>query len=475
MSTFQKNANSPLSIPQMLSSLALESLPNPINIVDRNGIIVFFNQAYADLIKVDREATIGQHIFDVVPNSQLIQVMKSKQSEPINRHAYPDGRVCIGIRSPIFHNGDVIGCIGLMFFNSNNALQELAKMQATLEKQLSKYKETIEANALSQYSFDEILSDSPEMKACKNRAKQISNINLPILIHGENGTGKELFAHAIHSFSNRKLGPFVAVNCSAIAPNLFESEFFGYTKGAFSGASTTGKKGLFELANTGTIFLDEIGDMPLDLQPKLLRVLQSNQFYKVGSGKLQHCDVRIIAASNRDMNRLIEKGFFREDLYYRLSSALLIVPPLRKRQQDILPLANHFLHQFSKEYSLPLRKLTAEAEQLLLKYDWPGNVRELRNVMLQLSVFCLTNFITLKDFSSLIMNFNVSQIKEPENHQSLKKYMAIKEHEYISQMLHECQGNKTLAAQKLGIERSLLYKKLKKNTEFKSAPKDFLT
>ena len=293
--------------------------------------------------------------------------------------------------------------------------------------------------------------ESPAMKEILRMVKEISCADCPVLITGETGTGKEVLARIIHETSNRKDKPFIAINLAAIPKELVESELFGYEKGAFTGASQT-KEGFFELAHGGTIFLDEIGEIDEFIQVKLLRVLETGKFYRVGGRKEIQSDVRIIAATNKDLKKLIREGKFREDLYYRLNIVEIKIPPLRERKEDILPLAYHYLNLFSRKYSKNIKGFTKEAEEILLNYSWQGNIRELKNVVERLVLFGKGEYITEEDLSCLTEakdNYESGKLKEIEK-------------EAIEEALKKFNYNKKKAAEYLGIPLRTFYRKLKK-------------
>ncbi|MFZ5647501.1 MAG: sigma-54-dependent transcriptional regulator [Bacillota bacterium] len=309
--------------------------------------------------------------------------------------------------------------------------------------------------------YRKMIGESPAIKEVMYLIEKVSNSNATVLITGESGTGKEVAAVAIHQNSPRRDYPFVPVNCAALPENLLESELFGHEKGAFTGALAR-KMGRFELADKGTIFLDEITEMPLSMQVKLLRVLQEKAFERVGGTETLHVDVRIIAASNRDITSAIEKGLFREDLYYRLNVIHIPLPPLRERKEDIPILANHFLDKLRPTYLV--NSITDDAMKLLLKYNWPGNIRELQNVLERAAIISQSNEITADD---LPREFQATPAKSsgelviniPDSGISLEDL----EKELIIKALEKSKGNQTRAAQLLGITRSALLYRIQKH------------
>ncbi len=314
-----------------------------------------------------------------------------------------------------------------------------------LEKELSNLKKLIS---------QQIIAESPQMKQILETAKKVAYFDSTVLITGESGTGKEILANFIHKNSRRRNKPFVPINCGAIPSELLEAELFGYKKGAFTGA-TYDKKGLIEEANGGTVFLDEIGELSLDLQVKLLRVLQENEIKPIGSNKAKKIDVRFIAATNRNLEEMMREGKFREDLYYRLNVIPIHIPPLRERKADIIPLATYFIERLCKKYNLPLKKLSKKAIETLLSHDWKGNIRELENTIER---------AVLTSDSITIENIPVSVSKlytqSPINtfHKEKEKFERL----YFEKLLEISKGNISLASKISGLTRAQIYRKIKK-------------
>lgn len=309
-----------------------------------------------------------------------------------------------------------------------------------------------------EYSYEGIIGKSKKMQRLFHLVDRIARSKANILLTGESGVGKDVFAKLIHKKSSQDLDKFIPINCGAIPENLIESELFGHEKGAFTGA-THMKKGKFELANNGTLFLDEIGELPLQMQVKFLRVLQEKQFYRVGSEESIQVDVRIIAATNKDLRVEIEEGRFREDLFYRLNVVNMEIPPLRERREDIPLLAERFLEEFSKEYNKNLKYIDVEAVGYLVEHDWKGNVRELRNIIERSVLFADFKAESLgKEHLPLEITGEINgDMKEEKSHMSLKDYEKI----IIENTLKRNYGNKTKAAEILGIRRQTLYNKIR--------------
>ena len=309
-------------------------------------------------------------------------------------------------------------------------------------------------------SFDMLYANGQELQEAVRTAKQYAVVDSSVLICGETGTGKEMFAQSIHNYSSRRDEAFVAVNCATIAPNLLESELFGYVEGAFTGAKRGGKIGLFELAHKGTIFLDEIGETSLEMQARLLRVLEEHEIMRVGDDKVIPVDIRVIAATNRDLQQMVEEGKFRSDFYYRLDVLALRLPPLRVCRENIVPLIKHFNSKYSERHAKHSLDFTDESLEVFKKYGWPGNVRELKNVIERLVVTNRGDIVDA-DAARTALYIKKESNSKPMQEASDKGLMNAAEMELIRNVLKECGGNKTAAAKKLGISRPTLHRKLK--------------
>ncbi|HNY89916.1 MAG TPA: sigma-54 dependent transcriptional regulator [bacterium] len=333
----------------------------------------------------------------------------------------------------------------------NNAL-----MNSSLRREVDELRSELK----SKYAFANIIGQSGVMQDVFRAVEKVFNSNVTVLIQGESGTGKELIARAIHYHSTMRAGkPFVAVNCSALPESLLESELFGHEKGSFTGA--VGRRiGKFEQANGGTIFLDEIGLMTPATQSKLLRVLQEREFERVGGNELVKVDVRIISATNKDLEDEMKKGEFREDLYYRISVFPIKLPPLRERREDIPLLAGHFLQKYAKQEGKSIEGITPDALDLMMAYHWPGNVRELENAMERAMVLASGPEIGAKDLPAAVRSLGEKRIYESDN--TLASWIEKLEEEALRQALLECEGNISQTAKKLGIGRATIYRKAKK-------------
>jgi two-component system nitrogen regulation response regulator NtrX len=344
----------------------------------------------------------------------------------------------------------------LVLLQNVSGVQDLARENQALRKQIEKNRT--------------VIGQSPSMKHIQELIRRVAPTTGSVLVTGENGTGKELIAHGIHAFSQRFNKPFVEINCAAIPEELIESELFGHEKGAFTGATQL-RRGKFDLAHGGTLFLDEIGDMSLKTQAKILRILQEQKFERVGGAQTISVDVRIVAATNKDLKLEIQRGQFREDLFYRLNVIPFVVPPLRDRKEDIPALAQHFLREFSASHGRPLRELTPEAHQVLTAYTWPGNVRELKNLIERViilsseaeekqPILAATLLGHLKD-DSLSVKLSETPSESSGAATNLRDARQVFEKDFILKTLKEHDWNVSKAAQSLGIERSHLHRKIK--------------
>ena len=443
----------------MMYELILESIYNGIMVTDAEGYITHFNKPYGQFLGLDPEEQIGRHCTEVIENTRMHIVAQTGEPE-INQSHRIRGQNMVVQRIPIWKDGKVIAVFGQVMFKDIKDVSKLANKLSLLESKVKLYEEELITLRSTRYTFDSIIGNSQAIAILKKEALNAATNQFPVLITGDSGTGKELFAQAIHQASRRKLYPFVRINCSAIPKDLLESELFGYEKGAFTGAKTEGKPGKFEIANHGTVFLDEIGDLPLEMQPKLLRVVEEKEFERVGGTRVIRSDFRVVAATNQNLEKMLSDGRFRKDLFYRLNVMPLNIPPLRERRDDIIPLAQHFMQQMAQEAALPEIKMGPEAEKALMRHDWPGNVRELLNVLERTLSSIETDTIRLVDLPFYL--HRTQKKPSQKNQTSIREVQAVAEKEAIRYALKEANHNKVRAAKILGIHRTLLYKKMKK-------------
>ena len=427
-------------------------------LVDPEGLIVKMN--YEKLLGIKEEDAIGRRVEDVLENSRMHIVVKTglKEIRDVQRM---QGHDMITNRIPIIKNNKVIGAVGTVLFKDISEIKELAHQLLDLQSKINKYKGEIERIEGVKHSFDSIITRNPKMEYLKKIGERAAETNSTVLITGESGTGKEVFANAIHKASYRKEEGFIALNCAAIPKGLLESELFGYEGGAFTGAKKEGSIGKFELASGGSIFLDEIGNMPMDMQVKLLRVLEAKEFERVGGNKKIILDARIIAATNENIEKQIEEGKFREDLYYRLNVIPIEIPPLRDRVEDVEILAEDLLKKLLKDMKISKKILSGDSIKILKSYNWPGNVRELRNI-LERGINLSTNDEILPEHLPERLLNKVEYKFEDEKIELLVDLMGETEKNAIEKALILTEGNKSLAAKELGIHRTALYKKMDK-------------
>jgi len=428
-------------------------------VADHNGYIIYINETYARFLNMNPETSIGKHATDLGVNSRLHIVARTGKAEVNYPHRFKDTGFLVH-RVPIKENGKVIAVLGLVLFDSATTASRLAEKVSFLESKLTLYENELVSLRSIRYTMDSIVGVSKVINGLKEQALKAAATNLPVVITGESGTGKELFAQAIHHASSQRPFAFVRINCSAIPKDLIESELFGYERGAFTGARSDGKPGKFELARHGSVFLDEIGDLPLEMQPKLLRVLEEKEFERLGGTSLIRADFRLLAATNQDLEDMLDSGRFRKDLFYRLNVIPLHIPPLRKRRDDIIPLAQHLLKKIGQDSGLKEISIDSAARKILKKYAWPGNVRELSNVLERVLSSLERDEIYLCD---LPFHLYRNRKKSPESDGSaLRTVQSTAEKEAIRHTLRSTNYNKARAAELLGIHRSVLYKKMKK-------------
>ncbi len=463
-------------------------------IVDPDGYITDFNNAYEECLGLEAEEVKGKHVTEVIDNTRLHVIAESGEAE-IGHLQNIQGEDMITSRIPLKEDGELIGVAGKILFENTREVKALAQRLEVIEDELDEYKNELKRRQKAKYTFSSIITRNERMEYLKEIAENCASSNSTVLINGESGTGKEMFAHAIHSGGARKYGAFVRVNCAAIPENLLESELFGYEEGAFTGAKETGKPGKFELADGGTIFLDEITSMPLEMQAKILRVLQEREIQRVGGTETKKIDTRVIAATNEDVESLVAEGKFRQDLYYRLNVIRLQIPPLRKRKEDISILSDHILAELAERLNEDRHELSPRALELLEDYDWPGNVRELYNFLERAINLSSGKMIEPKHLPDILTSSagvddtfgtgtsdagkkagtksertefkkddlkSEDAVKIKEENLDLSKLVRRTEKRCIRQALAAAGGNKTEAARILGIHRNTLYNKLDK-------------
>lgn len=427
-------------------------------VVDEHCHVIMMNQFYMDVVGRSLEEVLGKHILEITPGSQLPETVRTGNPQFAELWKVRD-REFIMMRVPIKSNGKIIGAIGKTLFKDMAIARVFAKKLIQLENDLEYYKEEFRKIHVSDYSFNDIIGVSAALTKTKILAARAAQSSSTVLITGESGTGKDIFANAIHNSGPRCKGPFIKINCAAVPEQLLESEFFGYSEGAFTGARKGGKPGKFELANKGTIFLDEASDMSLSMQAKLLRVIQDREVERIGGTQPIRVDVRIIAASNRDLQQLVKENKFRLDLFYRINVITLELPPLRERTDDIEPIAYHLIAKLNKDLGTLIKGISPQAMEVLKSYNWPGNVRELGNVLERIINYCTDDYIDLEHFPAQLIRMTELP-NNGDGTNTLKQGLIEAEKNLILNALQVAKGNKMQAARALGIHRSVLYRKL---------------
>ncbi|WP_260293696.1 sigma-54 interaction domain-containing protein [Sedimenticola hydrogenitrophicus] len=431
--------------------------------VDENARIVWINSKYLNLLGVaDEDEVLGRDVQSVIPESMLAHVVETGQPILLDIMRF-NNRHFVVSRLPL-HNEDgvVIGAVGFVLYDSLDYLKPLISKFELLQQRLSSAEAKLAAARRTRYSIANIIGRSQHICDLKEQARAVARHTSPVLILGETGTGKELLAQSVHSASVRRHEPFVAVNLAAVPENLLEAEFFGVSPGAYTGADKRTGLGKFALANGGTLFLDEIGDMPLQLQAKLLRVLEEQEFEPVGSNAVQRVDVRIIAATSQDLEAKVRQGGFRSDLYYRLNVLLVAVPPLRERLDDIKPLSEYFLETIASRSGDALKVIDPDGLAVLESHNWPGNVRELKNTLERACLMCDSAGLSADGLRPFVPRGATAPVTAAaETGLSLPARIASIERQAISRALEMTGGKKAPAARILGISRSQLYDKIR--------------
>lgn len=429
-------------------------------ITDTEGNVREINKQYADFFGKSRSEIIGKSILNIIPNSKMIDIVKHKFSEEDAVHKYIDGEAkgnCVIVSRSYVEDedGNVVAGVAQVKFKVQTLA--VAKKLMNEYEELEYYREEFQ----NQNRVDNIIGSDTKFREIVKECLKVAKTDIPVLLTGETGTGKEVMAKALHTNSLRYDKPFVSINCAAIPFELLESELFGYMDGAFTGAKRGGKKGKFQLANGGTIFLDEIGDMPSSMQAKLLRVLQEKEIEPLGSEKSIPLDVRVVAATRQDLEAKMKDGSFREDLYYRLSVFNIHIPPLRERGGDSLELAEFFLDELNHKYKT-YKTFSKAVKAYFLKYQWPGNVREVNNVVQSAYAISTENIIDINDIPARMLQQEKPAINLDKNKKSLGQMVDDYEKDVILELLKKHKGNCLEAAKEAGIHKSNFYRKLQK-------------
>ena len=427
-------------------------------IVDAEARVVWMNERYpARLGIADPAAAIGLPIEQVIPNSLMRQVITSGRPIILDIMDFGDESFVVN-RLPLRDDaGAIIGAVGFVLYDDPRHLAPVFSRYQQLRADLAEAERKLAEARRTKYSFSSFIGAGQSSSEIKNLARRAARTAASVLILGETGTGKELLAQAIHAASPRASAPFVAVNIAAVPETLLEAEFFGVAPGAYTGAEKRGRDGKFKLADGGTLFLDEIGDMSLALQAKLLRTLQEREFEPVGSNRLISVDVRIIAATSRNLEKMVSNGEFRADLYYRLNVITLNTPTLRARVEDLPMLAEYLLEHICRQQGVPLRGISSAAIDRLACHDWPGNVRELANVLERALLVSDNDCLEALDFEGVMP---APKVLAASRRIEMAEVVAQAERDAIASALRSTRGNKAQAAKVLGISRAALYEKI---------------
>ena len=441
---------------------------NAMTVVDTGARLRYISPVHEKFFGLRHGEANGKPVKSVIENTRLHEVVRSGKAEigHIQKIGQTDRVVS---RIPIRRDKEIVGAIGRVMFSGPDQVDTLNRRINSLESEVEFYRREADALRRHDYGMDSIVGSSPAIEDLKARVAQVAPMDVSVLIHGESGVGEELVAQALHRLSQRKDSPHVVVNAAALPATLVESELFGYVPGAFTGAHHKGYAGKFEQANKGTIFLDEIGDMPLEVQAKLLRVLQEGTVERLGGETSVQLDFRLVTATNRNLRELVEDDRFRLDLFYRISPVVLEVPPLRERGEDVLTLARHFLTEFAERHRRETLMLDDSACRYLLAQDWPGNVRQLKHEVERAAIFAVGAHLTASDLSQ---GFSPRAVAQPPNvgnsaadetdlHGSLGAAVSKLEARMIKAALKRNGGNKKMAAEELKISRNYFYKRLK--------------
>ena len=443
----------------------LSTEDDAITIVDKNTNVIYWNEAAEETYNIKKEEILGKKITEFFFHDDLmvLKVLETKKRVKNKYHRPRHDKHVVINTSPVFDgSGKVIGAVSVE--RDITRLVKLNENLITASEELQELRQRVHTDQ-EVLPFSKLIGKSKALRKTIAIASKSAKTDATTLILGESGTGKEICARAIHEASARRNGPFIPVNCGAIPQALFESELFGYEGGTFTGAQKKGKPGKIEMADGGTLFLDEVGELPLEMQVKLLRVLQEQVLYRIGDSTGRKINVRFIAATNQNLVKQMEEKNFRSDLYYRLNVIQITMPPLRERIEDIPLLSQYFLKQFAGRYQVPVPEIQPDAMTVLLQHPWPGNVRELRNLMERVVILSEQPVIRKEDLLSFFENQDSSSFSFQESGKNSNSLSGEKENiekQLILQILQETAGNKSEAARKLGISRVTLYKKLKK-------------
>ena len=433
-------------------------------VTDSNDCIVAISDHYSRILNLRRKDILGRNVKDIITNTKMPDIRRSGKPDS-SLFTLANGETVIAHYVPLIKDGKTTGVFAYTSMNTIDYMSTLStvEMISRLNEELNLSKKELQKLRGAKYSLENIIGSSPAIREAKELARKVAKTKSTVMISGETGTGKELFVHGIHNASPRNHQPLVALNCAAIPRDLIESELFGYEEGAFSGARKGGKPGKFELAHRGSLYLDEIDQLPLPLQSKILRAIQEREIERIGGTKLIDTDIRLICTSNRNLTELVETGEFREDLFYRINVVTLNVPPLRERLEDIPELVKHFVQKINKGMGLNIKDVNSDVIKFFKNYSWPGNVRELEHVLERAANFALSGYLNVYHFEKFMPRLlNSSKQKSNDNSVDLKGLRAQMERDAIIHVLEMTNGNKKKASEILHLDRTVLYRKMSK-------------
>ena len=462
-----------MTVDKEFMEMILECIPGLL-CIDNDGKITYVNDKMLKYKNCTREQMLGRHIMDFFPYTRMIENMEEERDtiEFYQGNVTSKDAVEASVHYVLRKDGKRVGLMTYDIFQELNEFEQFVRMYGELDDKIKYYREELKEYRITKYSIEDIVGGSEKIKRLKSEIRNAAKTSSTVLITGETGTGKELVAHSIHDLSKRRSNKFVKLNITNLPPSLIESELFGYEAGSFTGAVKSGKKGRFEEANNGTLFIDEIETLPLEMQPKLLRVLQEREIERIGSNESTQINVRIVSATNENLEEMVQNRTFRKDLFYRLEVIKINVPPLRERKEDIRLLAEHFIREYNMTSGANITGITDAAVAKLEKYDWPGNVRELKNVIERAMGAAYNNIVdedsiqiadigeveNSSGMKSIINGFNVDfNADNPIEEAKRQAECAL-----IKQALEATGGNKKKAADMLKIARPLLYQKMER-------------
>ncbi len=452
---------------EALMEIAWDALFDGVHVIDAEGRTVLYNAATSRMEGLEPEEVVGRYLLEVFPSlteetSTLLTVLRTGQPILGRQQTYTSfkGKRIATVNSslPIMHQGRIVGAMEIVrdITRVVEMSERIVDLQAKLTPSRSPKRGSVGCSAT--YNLDDIVTGNAQMLRLKSLAIRAAKSDVPVVVYGETGTGKELLAHSLHSAGPRRGAPFVAQNCSAIPATLLEGILFGTVKGSFTGAQD--RPGLFELADSGTLFLDEVNSMPLDLQPKILRVLQDGNVRRVGDIDVRPVDVRVVASTNVDPMEAVAEKALREDLYYRIAVISLEIPPLRERRDDIPLLVEYFVARYNKRMGLGVAGVSPEVLGVFSRYSWPGNVRELEHAIEGAMSIMDSNVITLEALPPPLRAFSMHGDGSPSPNRPLKQAVWTLERKVVQEALAECGGNISRAARILGIPRQTLQSKM---------------